>query len=127
MTEVLVVYLHFAAMILIADVRLRQITAGKQSMDTALAALNGCCNSTERAWSGRELFDKLDEVTGARIFGEIYDQHVASRNFPDLSQTYRALGIATGAGGLEFSAEDREVRLRDAIMDAGAPIAGVED
>jgi hypothetical protein len=121
------VYWEGAAMLLIADVRLRQMTAGKQSLDTALAALNECCATTDRAWSARELFDKLDEVTGARIFGEIYDQHVASRNFPDLSQTYRALGIATGAGGLEFSAEDRELRLRDAIMGAGAPIAGEED
>ena len=114
------VYWEGAAMLLIADVRLRQMTAGKQSLDTALAALNDCCAMTDRAWSARGLFDKLDEVTGTRIFGEIYDQHVASRNFPDLSQTYRALGIATGTGGIEFSTEDREVRLRDAIMGAGA-------
>jgi hypothetical protein len=121
------VYWEGAAMLLIADVRLRQMTAGKQSLDTALAALNDCCGTTDRAWSARELFDKLDSVTGTRIFGEIYDQHVVSRNFPDLSQTYRALGITMGAGGLEFSTGDRETRLRDAIMDAGALIVGGED
>ena len=115
------VYWEGAAMLLIADVRLRQMTAGKQSLDSALAALNECCGMTDRAWSARELFDKLDEVTGTGIFAEIYDQHVASRNFPDLSQTYRALGIAMDAGGIEFSAEDREMRLREAIMDASAP------
>jgi hypothetical protein len=27
-----------------------------------------------------------------------------------------------GAGGVELSAEDRERRLRDAIMEAGAPV-----
>ena len=121
------VYWEGAAMLLIADVRLRQMTAGKQSLDTALAALNECCAAIHRAWSARELFDKLDEVTGAHIFGEIYDQHVASRNFPDLAQTYRALGIAAGAGGLEFSEEHREARLRSAIMDAGASTAGEEE
>ena len=121
------VYWEGAAMLLIADVRLRQMTAGKQSLDTALAALNDCCAATERAWSARELFDKLDEVTGTHIFGEIYDQHVASRNFPDLSQTYRALGITLGAKGIEFSTEDRESRLRDAIMDTGVPIIGEGD
>jgi len=114
------VYWEGAAMLLIADVRLRQMTAGRQSLDTALAALNDCCWVTDRAWSARELLDKLDEATGTRIFGEIYDQHVASRNFPDLSQTYRALGIAMDAGGIKFSTEDREIQLRDAIMDAGA-------
>ena len=121
------VYWEGAAMLLIADVRLRQMTAGKQSLDTALGALNDCCRATDRAWSARELFDKLDEVTGTGIFSAIYDQHVASRNFPDLAQTYRALGIAVGASGIEFSAEDREIRLRDAIMNAGVPISGKED
>jgi predicted metalloprotease with PDZ domain len=121
------VYWEGAAMVLMVDVRLRQMTAGKQSLDTALAALNDCCAMTDRAWSARELFDKLDEATGMRIFGEIYDQHVASRNFPDLSLTYRALGITTGAGGIEFATRDREILLRDAIMDAGALKAGRED
>jgi hypothetical protein len=121
------VYWEGAAMLLIADVRLRQLTAGKQSLDTALAALNDCCETTDRAWSAREIFDKLDEVTGTRIFGEIYDQHVASRNFPDLSQTYRALGITMGAGGIELSTRVRENRLRDAIMGSGVLIVNEED
>jgi len=107
-------------MLLMADVRLRQMTAGKQSLDTALAALNDCCRATDRAWSARELFDKLDEATGTGVFSEIYDQHVASRSFPDLSQTYRALGVRIGARGIELSTEDRERRLRDAIMATGA-------
>ena len=121
------VYWEGAAMLLIADVRLRQITAGKQSLDTALAALNECCTTADRAWSARQLFDKLDEVTGTGIFGEIYDQHVASKNFPDLTQTYKALGISIGPGGIEFSAEEREARLRDAVMGAAAAGASEEE
>lgn len=116
------VYWEGAAMLLIADVRLRQLTAGKQSLDTALAALNDCCGAAHRAWSARELFDKLDEVTGTGVFSEIYDQHVASRTFPDLLQTYRALGVTIGERGIELSTEDRERRLRDAIMETGAPV-----
>jgi hypothetical protein len=114
------VYWEGAAVLLIADVRLRQMTAGRQSLDTALAALNDCCAATDRAWSARELFDKLDEMTGSGVFREIYDRHVASRNFPDLSQTYRALGVRIGARGIELSTEDGERRLRDAIMETGA-------
>jgi hypothetical protein len=113
------VYWEGAAMILIADVRLRQLTAGKQSMDTALAALNECCNSTERAWSGRELFDKLDEITGTTVFRELYDQHVASKNFPDLTQTYQSLGIMAKGASIELAPEGREKQLRDAIMETG--------
>jgi len=113
------VYWEGAAMILIADVRLRQITAGKQSMDTTLAALNECCSSTERAWSGRELFDKFDEITGTTVFRELYDQHVASKNFPDLTQAYRSLGITAKGAGIELAPEGREKQLRDAIMETG--------
>ncbi|MBC8006988.1 MAG: hypothetical protein H7X76_02960, partial [Prolixibacteraceae bacterium] len=114
------VYWEGAAILLIADVRLRQLTVGKQSLDTALAALNECCAATDRAWSARELFEKLDEVTGTGVFREIHDQHVASRNFPDMSQTYRALGVTIGPGGIELSTEDKERRLRDAIMQSAA-------
>lgn len=118
------VYWEGAAMILIADVQLRQLSAGRQSMDTALAALNECCSSTERAWNGRELFDKLDELTGTTVFRELYDQHVASRNFPDLTQAYRSLGIAATGAGIELVSEGREKRLRDAIMETGALVIG---
>jgi len=114
------VYWEGAAMLLIADVRLRQMTAGKQSLDTALAALNDCCGAVDLAWSAREIFDKLDEVTGTGIFSQIYDQHVASRNFPDLLQTYRALGISIGGNGIELSIGDGESQLRDRIMETGA-------
>jgi hypothetical protein len=113
------VYWEGAAMLLIADVRLRQITAGKQSLDTALAQLNECCSAVDRAWSARELFDKLDEITGTGVFRELYDQHVAAKSFPDLSQTYGALGITVHADGIDLSAGDKEVRLRDAIMESG--------
>jgi len=96
------------------------MTAGKQSLDTALAALNDCCGAVDLAWSAREIFDKLDEVTGTGIFSQIYDQHVASRNFPDLLQTYRALGISIGGNGIELSIGDGESQLRDRIMETGA-------
>jgi hypothetical protein len=110
------VYWEGAAMLLIADVRLRQMTAGKQSLDTALAALNDCCRSNDRAWTAREVFSKLDEVTGTGIFGELYDQHVASKDFPDLGETWRALGITAAADGTGTSDSGRESKLRNAIM-----------
>ncbi len=116
------VYWEGAAVLLMADVRLRQLTAGKQSLDTALAALNECCHSSDRAWTARELFAKLDEVTGTGLFGEIYDRHVASKDFPDLGPTYRALGLGIGPRGLELSAGESETQLRDAIMGGGMPV-----
>lgn len=118
------VYWEGAAIMLMADVRLRQMTAGKQSLDTALAALNECCSSPERAWSARDLLGKLDEITGTRVFRELHDMHVASMDFPELASTYRALGLSAGTGGIELSEDERERGLREAIMETGVLTVG---
>ena len=110
------VYWEGAALLLIADVRLRQITAGKQSLDSVLGALNDCCGMTDRAWSARELCDRLDALSGTQVFSELYDQHVSSSAFPDLTQTYRALGITSSSGSVVFTSEPGGRQLRDAIM-----------
>ena len=114
------VYWEGTALVLMADVRLRQLTGGKQSLDTALAALNECCSSPDRAWSARELLEQLDATTGTSVFADLYDQHVGSQAFPDLAPAYRALGLTTEGGSVGFSDGGRERELRDAIMDAGA-------
>lgn len=118
------VYWQGAAIAMIADVRLRQLTAGKQSLDTALAALNECCSSPERGWSARALFDKLDEITGTTVFRELSDQHVAARDFPDLSPAYRSLGIRLRGSDIELLPGGREEQMRDAIMDTGVMVIG---
>ncbi|MFN0038123.1 MAG: hypothetical protein ACKVP2_01240 [Burkholderiales bacterium] len=118
------VYWQGAAMMLIADVRLRQVSAGKQSMDTALDALNECCGGTDRAWKAAEIFEKLDVLTGTNVFGDLHRQHLAAKAFPDLALAYRALGITVGEEGLEFSSDDRHKKMRDMLMapaaDSGA-------
>jgi hypothetical protein len=117
------VYWEGAALMLMADVRLRQMTEGKQSLDTALAGLNDCCASPDRAWGARELLDRLDAITGTHVFGDLYDLHVAAKEFPDLSPTYRTLGIVPATDGIELAGAERERRLRESIMEAGAPAA----
>lgn len=113
------VYWEGTALMLMADVRLRQMTAGKQSLDTALAALNECCSSEDRSWNAGELMGKLDEITGTGVFRELHDMHVAAMDFPDMAATYRALGIAPHPAGIELSADARERELREAIMETG--------
>jgi predicted metalloprotease with PDZ domain len=116
------VYWEGTAIMLMADVRLRQMTAGKQSLDTALAALNECCSSPDRSWSAGDLMGKLDEITGTGVFRELYDIHIAAVDFPELAATYRALGIVPHLAGIEFSADARERGLREAIMETGVLI-----
>ncbi len=93
------VYWEGAAIMLLADQRLRARTQGRQSLDTALDQLQRCCLSPEVGWRGRDLFARLDELTGTTVFSELYEQHVGSEKFPDIAQAYSALGLRIGTGG----------------------------
>lgn len=110
------VYWHGTAIALLADVRLRVATGGEQSMDTALAALHNCCMQPDRAWSARELMEKLDEITGTGVFADLYRQHLSMREFPDLAGLYRELGLQPAGRGVELLREAPYGDVRDAIM-----------
>ncbi|NIO42022.1 MAG: hypothetical protein GTO41_18770 [Burkholderiales bacterium] len=113
------VYWSGAAIMLMADLQLRQVSNGAQSLDKALAHLNACCFESQREWSARELFAKLDELTGKTIFADLLSEHVDSEKFPDLSSAYRDLGlIPYGRSGLRLVPDAPFAPLRDAIMTA---------
>lgn len=114
------VYWHGAAMMLIADQRLRARTQGRESLDTAFAKLRDCCLAPETGWQARTLFAKLDELTGDTVFGELLAEQNASR-FPDLTETYRRLGLRVSGDGARIEPVDAgEQRAdRDAIMSGG--------
>ena len=110
------VYWSGAAFVLLADLRLRRETDGRQSLDTALAELKRCCLPAERHWSGRELLDKLNAITGMKFFPELADGIVASHAFPDLAAAYAELGLSIADGTLHFDDDTKAAALRDAIM-----------
>ena len=111
------VYWEGAAIMLLADQRLRARTQGSQSLDTALDALSRCCLSPEAGWRARDLFGKLDELTGTSVFAELYEQHVSSAQLPDLGEAYRLLGLRVTAEGDVVLIDDAPQRAdRDAIM-----------
>ncbi len=121
------VYWEGAAIMLLADQRLRARTQGRQSLDTALDQLQRCCLSPEVGWRGRDLFHKLDQLTATTVFSELYDQHVASDTFPDIAEVYRLLGLRVTAEGDVVMLDDAPQRAdRDAIMSrAGDTPAGM--
>jgi len=110
------IYWSGAAMMMLADTRLRARSGGVQSLDTALAALRQCCLANNRRWRALELFEQLDRITASEIFTKLYETHVDSRDFPDLSSTWRRLGIDANGPQLWFSDQGDWVRMRSEIM-----------
>jgi predicted metalloprotease with PDZ domain len=120
------VYWEGTALMLMGDVRLRQLTDNKQSLDSALTALAECCLPSNEPWSARQVLHKLDELTGATVFEDLYEVHVSSKSFPDLSQAYRQLGLVSRENGrMELLPDAPFAALRDAIMGprAAGPLA----
>jgi len=111
------VYWSGAALALLADVELRQRSAGAQSMDTALAALSDCCLPADRSWTARELMQKLDRLTGTTVFMDLYRKHVDSDEFPDLGAVYAQLGLQpTSATRLRLDPTASGAAICTAIM-----------
>lgn len=115
------IYWGGAAVWLMADVELRRRSAGRQSLDTALAGLAECCLDEGRIWSARELFRRLDDITGEDVLETLYDRHVTAEAFPNLGPVSEALGIRESLFfGLRFADSPQAAELRAAIM-TGAP------
>jgi hypothetical protein len=110
------VYWHGAAMLLLADQRLRARTDDRESLDTALAKLHDCCLAPDQSWQASTLFAKLDALTGTSVFGELLEEQAASR-FPDLTETYALLGLRVSEEGDAIEMVDGlQARDREAIM-----------
>jgi hypothetical protein len=63
------------------------------------------------------LLERLDALTGTRVFGELYERHAGSREFPALGALYGELGLAEGPDGVLTYRDDAPLaELRRAIM-----------
>ncbi len=110
-------YWSGAAIALLADVELRRLSGGRQSLDSVLHKLADCCLPSTRTWSGRELMQKLDDLSGHRVFMIQYLRWVNSTIFPETQAVFQSLGIRVRGGRVELL--DAELaQLRSNIMRA---------
>ncbi len=110
------VYWSGAALLLMADMQLRDTTSGRQSLDTALQSLAACCMANGKTWRAREMFEKLDELTGTAIFMDLYHKYVPALSFPDMRSTWENLGIKTRHNQVSLTRSAPLVDVREAIM-----------
>ncbi len=110
------VYWSGAAIMLKADSELRLLSGGRQSLDSALAALQECCFDGERTWRARELFSELDRITGTSVFTDLYREHVMDDEFPDVEYTYEQLGLVLRSDSIRFDPDAPWGRIRYYIM-----------
>ena len=117
------VYWAGAAYWLEADLALRREHG--LDLDTVLSRYARCCldaaTDDMEAVSPQAFAAELDRLGGDGVFMRLYERYARSREFPDLGEAYRALGLESDAGGLRYSQRADAVRLRDAIMGPHKP------
>lgn len=106
------VYWSGASLALMADVELRRRSGGRESLDSVLGRLQQCCLPSTYAWSGVELFRKLDDLLDEPLFLDLYRQYANADEFPDARPILARLGISVRDGQvvIDQSAELSSVR-----------------
>ena len=116
------VYWSGAAIALMADRELRQLSNARESLDSALDKFQSCCLPARQKWDGLRFLRKLDELTGSTVFSNLYRQYAHSTAFPDLHTTYRLLGLEPRSTTRVLLREDAPLSaLRRAIMSGDEP------
>ena len=110
------VYWSGAALMLMADTHLRSASGGKASLDSVLQSLQHCCMENGKSWRARELMLELDRLGGTKIFSRLYRDHVHNEEFPNLEQTWQALGVKTRFNRVRMVSDAPLSGVRDAIM-----------
>jgi hypothetical protein len=110
------VYWAGAAMMLAADLQLRERTGGKQSLGTALEQLSRCCAAEERRWSAQEIIGRFDEMTGTTVFGDLVRAQFAIDGYPDYEATLARAGVKLDGARVELDASARWAAEREALM-----------
>jgi len=110
------IYWSGAAYALEVDSRLREQSAGHQSLDTVLGRFLDCCLPADRRWTGKEFVERLDALSETTLFSEAYERYRHLRRFPDLDHLYRNLGLKVANGGLQLDDSAPRAPIRRSIM-----------
>ncbi len=115
------IYWSGASLALMADVELRRRSNGSESLDTVLGRLQECCLPSASAWSGPELFGKLDEFLERPLFVDLYRRYANADGFPDARPLLARLGVSVQDGQVAIDPTAELAGIRDAITaQAGA-------
>ena len=109
------VYWSGAALALMADVTLRERSAGEESLDAVLEKFQACCLPSDRVWTGKELFTKFDTLASAPVFMPLYRRYADTAGFPDTSNVFERLGVSVSDDVVSMRHNTELERVRQSI------------
>lgn len=107
------VYWSGAWYFLAADLRLRQQSGGKRTLDTALEQLNHCC--ADQKMSVTEMVETLDRQNKLLLFYPLFLHVRASTELPPFESLFASMGITIANGRVNLQAAGPGAELRSQI------------
>lgn len=112
------VYWSGAAMMLLADVRLRSREDQPTSLDRVLAEWADCCLDRDHSQEGREALRELDGIArGKPVFYPMYEEHVLAVGLPEVDDALRFLGVEETEDGVVLNDEAPGAGIRRAMLE----------
>lgn len=97
------IYWSGALYFLKADLVLREQSKGSVGLNDILLELNRCCIKGSKVWTGRELAEKLDSLSGSKLsdsktsdpklFTKLYSEFSNGVDFPEYLDSLEKLGV----------------------------------
>ncbi len=84
---------------LLADLRLRQVTKNRQSLDDVLRAIVARGGNATRVWRVADVIRAGDEATGTSVLRDTYVHHAVRADPVDLEGILASLGVERVGGG----------------------------
>lgn len=111
------VYWSGAWYFLSLDIRLRQQSGGRQTLDMALRKLNDCC--ADEHLSAPAMVAKLDELNEILLFEPMYAKLDASTQIPAWESLFASVGVSVVDGKVILQQEGPGARLRQQMTTPG--------
>lgn len=112
------VYWSGAWYFLAADIRLRELSDGSQSMDNALEQLNRCC--ARKSLSVADIIAHMDKGNDQEVFGQLYQQVHRSRQVPSFEKLFTHLGISVVNGEVKLQQQGAAALRRRQFLNSTA-------
>src|SRR5262249_7695814 len=100
---------------IVADVRIRQRTANRKSLDDALRAVLERGGNVSTTWPLTRVLDEADRATGVPVLRELYAEMGLTPSSLDLADLFRQLGVSLRGDDILFDDRAPLAELRRAI------------